>query len=84
VLVDIAPTDPTYQFKVAEFLAGKEIDLYMGLFAGWGDDLTDEHGEPLPYNDDTKRQLLEEKIIREAVKKAHRDSQAGEAVRTKN
>lgn len=70
--------------RVAELSAQYQIDLYMGIWMGWGDDLTDEHDQPLPCNDETRRSLLGKRIVREAVIKAYQDSQAGEAVRAKN
>lgn len=61
-----------------------QIELYNEIWQGWGNDLTDQLGEPLPYDQDMKRKLLEEKIIRLAVIKAFNDSQAGEGARVKN
>lgn len=61
-----------------------EIELYAEIWVGWGEDLTDENGAPLPYSDELKRKLLEEAIIRNAVKEAHQKALGGEAVRRKN
>lgn len=79
------PADPALmQMKVGSMVAQYQIDLYADIWVGWGDGLTDEHGDPLPYSDTMKRKLLEERMIRDAVMEAHRLSQGGEAVRQKN
>lgn len=65
-------------------VANYQIDLYMEIWLGWGDDLTGADGQPLPHSDDTRRQLLNQRLIREAVIEAHKSSQGGEAVRAKN
>jgi len=70
--------------RTSEIIANHQIDLYADIWLGWGDDLTGEDGQPLPYTEDTKRQLLGQKMIREAVMKAHQESQGGEAARSKN
>jgi len=69
---------------LAQRITRYEIDLYMSIFVGWGDDLTDEHGKPFPKTDEMRRKLLEERMIREAVKEAHRQSQGGEVARLGN
>ncbi|MCK9246664.1 MAG: hypothetical protein M0P11_06895 [Anaerolineaceae bacterium] len=74
----------TLQFRVGTMVADYQIALYADIWVGWGNDLTDEHGEPLPYSDDLKRKLLEERMIRDAVIDAHKASQGGEKVREKN
>ncbi len=75
------PVDPMI---VATMAAQLQIDLYMEIWEGWGENLTGPDGQPLPYTDEAKRQLLGQRMIREAVIEAHRASQGGEAVRTKN
>ena len=72
------------QFKVGTMVADYQIALYADIWVGWGNDLTDENGDPLPYSDELKRKLLEERMIRDAVIAAHKLSQGGEAVREKN
>lgn len=70
--------------RTAEIIASHQVDLYMGIWTGWRDDLTGEDDKPLAYSEEAKRQLLGQKMIREAVMKAHQDSQGGEAARLKN
>ncbi len=72
------------QFRLGAMVAEYQIALYADIWVGWGNDLTDEHGDPLPYSDEMKRKLLEERMIRDAVIEAHKASQGGEAVRQKN
>lgn len=76
--------DETNLVDTATQIAENQIELYSDIFKGWGNDLTDENGQAIPVTDDAKRALLSQRIIRDAVIKAHRDSQAGEAVRAKN
>lgn len=76
--------DPAFSIKLAQRIASKQVQLFSHLWVGWGSDLTDENGNPLPYSDETKLKLLEERTIRDAVIKAHKDSQGGEAARAKN
>ncbi len=78
---DSAAPTPT---EIANMAAYMQIDLYEDIWLGWNDDLTDQNGKPLKYSDDMKRQLLGQRMIRDAVMKAYKDSQGGEAVRTKN
>lgn len=80
----LPPGDPRRQTVAALMFAQVQIETYVHLWDGWGNDLTDQDGDPLPYSDDMKRKLLEERVIREAVMKAHKDSQNGEAARVKN
>jgi len=61
-----------------------QIEQAMIYWVGWGDDLTDTEGKPIPYGDETKRKLLGVRIIREALVKAWQDSQSGEAARLGN
>lgn len=70
--------------RVAELSAQYQIDLYMGIWVGWGNDLSDENGAPLPCTEDARRALLGKRIVREAVIQAYQDSQAGEVLRLKN
>lgn len=83
-LADLLPGDPRRQTTMALMFAQVQIETYMQLWQGWGSDLTDLDGVPLPYSDEMKRKLLEERVIREAVSKAHQASQNGEAARVKN
>lgn len=68
----------------ATLIADHQIALYSDIFVGWREDLTDTSGERLPATPENIRSLLGQRMIRDAVIKAHRDSQAGEEVRTKN
>lgn len=61
-----------------------QIEQAMIYWVGWGEDLTDTDGNPIPYGDETKRKLLGVRIIREALVKAWQDSQSGEAARLGN
>lgn len=61
-----------------------QIEQAMVYWVGWGDDLTDTEGKPIPYGDETKRKLLGVRIIREAVVRAWQDSHSGEAARLGN
>lgn len=74
----------TDMVSASQVLVQNQIDLYAGIWQGWRDGVTDEHGVALPCNEETKRQLLGQRMIREAVMEAHRASQSGEAVRAKN
>lgn len=61
-----------------------QIEQAMVYLVGWGDDLTDTDGQPIPYSDDVKRKLLGVRIIREALVKAWQASQSGDAARLGN
>lgn len=61
-----------------------QIEQAMVYWVGWGDDLTDTDGQPIPYSDDVKRKLLGVRIIREALVKAWQASQSGDAARLGN
>lgn len=81
---DIDPADPRASLLLAEHTAQIQVDLYMQIWRGWGDDLTGPEDKPLPVNDQAKRQLLSQRIIREAVIEAYRQSQGGEEARLGN
>lgn len=77
-------SDNSAPLDAATLIADHQIELYSDILVGWKDDLSDETGKPLPCTEHNKCLLLGQRIIRDAVIKAHRDSQAGEVVRTKN
>lgn len=61
-----------------------QIEQAMHYLVGWGDDLTDAAGQPIPCTEEHKRALLGVRIIREAVVAAWQQSQSGDAARLGN
>jgi hypothetical protein len=77
-------TSDVSALRTSEVIANHQIELYADIWLGWGEDLTGEDGQPLSYSEEVKLQLLGQKMIREAVMKAHQESQGGEEARLKN
>lgn len=76
--------DPLYNLKAKQIGAKHHSRMYAKIWAGWDDSLTGSDGNPLPYSDFTKERLLKDPRIRDAVVRAHNESQGGEKVRQKN
>lgn len=81
---DIDEQDPMAAVKMAQYVTDKQVDLYMQIWLGWEDDLTDAQGKPLPCTEEARRQLLRQRMIREGVMAAHKASQGGEEPRVGN
>ncbi|MBL4782991.1 MAG: hypothetical protein JKX92_12185 [Porticoccaceae bacterium] len=76
--------DPLAATRLANRTVDFEIEMYSHIWVGWSDDLTDMDGNKFVETDAIKTQLLGKNAIREAVKEAYRQAQAGENVRLGN
>lgn len=59
-------------------------DLVERLWVGWGDDVTDEAGQPLPVNEQNRHALRQIIPVRNAVLQAWLDAMAGKKAARKN
>ena len=64
-----------------EELKGKTVEeLTRENFVGWGEDLQDEDGNPLEYNEENKSRVLRVPMIKASVMSTYMDLVAGNAV----
>lgn len=76
--------DPMAAVRIMNRTVDFEIEMYSRVWLGWSNDLTDFSGKKFEETDAIKKQLLGKNAIREAVKKAYQQAQAGENVRLGN
>ncbi|MGB0747185.1 MAG: hypothetical protein ACPGO3_00420 [Magnetospiraceae bacterium] len=62
---------------------GADFQILKTALVGWGDDLQDEEGQPIPFTDDTLRAILDIPYIRMAMYRAFIAGNTGTG-RTKN
>lgn len=63
---------------------GAAVTLLTEVVAGWGDEVRDAAGVPLPFTPENLKRLLAVPGVAMGVVEAYRQSQAGEAFREKN
>lgn len=65
---------------------GEQLDMSLleRVLVGWGEDVKDEDGNAIPFDDESRRALLGVPYVRLAVSRAFFGSISGDAARRKN
>ncbi|SFJ00259.1 hypothetical protein [Nitrosomonas sp. Nm34] len=63
---------------------GNDLDMLRRVLVGWGEDVVDEKGSPLPYGDETREKLIKKGYVRAGLVEAYMNCNNGKAAARKN
>lgn len=75
---------PQTEFNAIYSNGGTDDDLIRNAMTGWGEDMCDESGQPLQYNDDNLSMIAAVPYIRAAIIAAYLELSHGKKAGAKN